>query len=75
MPENDSFVLRAIVEIAGKPKEHIEQTMKLVMEKLKKEKVFKGESFLGILRVYEFQRKMHPLQRQSQFREFIFLQG
>ena len=35
------FSTRAIIEIAGKPKEHIEETMKLVVKKLKHEQGIK----------------------------------
>ena len=40
-PQKSEFVVRAIIEIAGKPKDYVEKTMKLVVDKLKQEKGIK----------------------------------
>ena len=43
MQEEQQILSRVIVEIAGKPKEHIESTMKLVLQKIKESKDIKIE--------------------------------
>ena len=44
MEEQQQILSRVIIEIAGKPKEHIEGTMKLVLQKIKESKDIKIEN-------------------------------
>ncbi|MDP7141193.1 MAG: hypothetical protein QF362_01840 [Candidatus Woesearchaeota archaeon] len=60
MQEEQQILSRVIVEIAGKPKEHIESTMKLVLQKIKeskdikieKEETFDAKEKEGIWNIY-----------------------
>lgn len=41
MPENQKIIVKVIIEIVGKPKEHVSKSLELVLDKIKGEKLIK----------------------------------
>lgn len=41
MPENQKIIVKVIIEIVGKPKEHVSKSLDIVLDKIKEEKLIK----------------------------------
>jgi len=52
--EDKKITLRVIIEIMGSPKDHVEKTMQLVLEKFKKEYAVKKEDLTEATQVKQF---------------------